>query len=171
MPFSGVVPHVIAQDPQQVPRPRKAALPLEEALKAAAAAAAARKAVREAPIEQPMAAAPPDGAAARQHGPTDTGPASYDEPTVLSKGGATRQDHAVAADTKQADEPWQGNDGTPEGTAEELAAAEVLIAAAHEVSGETRCCGQCTSAVPTAADEKGRLQHLNIVTDESCCGH
>ena len=158
---------VIAQPP---PQPRQPAVPLEDALRAAAAAAAVRKAAQPPEAPRPAqpaatAAVPPNAPVERVHAspqrserphatqletaatvpaqpPSERGhaarhgsPPSCPEPAVRPEEGVAgaREFAAAAADAEQAGQPQTGGGEMDELTAEGIAAAEVLVAAAREV--------------------------------------
>ncbi len=120
------------------PQPRQPAVPLEDALRAAAAAAAARKAVQ--PEMMPRPAQPATVAAVLDASPSERGRATwhgsranYRDPAVLPDDEA--QEQMNAADAEPAEQPRAAGCDVDELTAEGIAAAEVLVAAAREVSG------------------------------------
>ena len=125
--------------PQPLPQPRQpAAVPFEDALRAAAAAAAARKAAQQAEPHSTERATlepvPVDPPAEQGHAAPHGGPTACLEPA------AARDDQmlerAAADDAEHAGEPRAvGGDEMDALTAEGIAAAEVLVAAAREVRG------------------------------------
>ncbi len=120
------------------PQPRQPAVPLEDALRAAAAAAAARKAAK--PEDMPRLAQPAAVAAVPDEPSSERGPAAwhgsranYPDPAVMPDDKA--QGQMPAAEVEHAAEPPLVSGEMDKLTAEGIAAAEVLVAAAREVSG------------------------------------